>query len=1021
MKKILKKILIITVIFSFLSFSTESLADDSTISYIRINNIADNEVEIFITDKGNILVPFKQLADIFQIKYKSNKAEKEIKFITFDEKYGVIKENGIFIEDVLISKQKPVFVKQGITEGLFNEAYIPADIATLIMNAKITTDFENLTLAAQVDRDIPAIENKNYNDNDDKPKAYKNIYGPDKSKKFSLNTIGLHSNMQNNYNKIVFDENELKNDNELSSSLYTGSTQLNFNGRLLDGKYRIEATENHYEGNPFMFGGVTGTYRNKFTKKSNDKKYYYELGKVKGIIDDDIVLGSQIFGAQIWNYDNEKNEPRKISGYVDPSSLVQVSINGDEPKVLSTYAGYYTLKDLKFPNIITSIKIDELKEDGTVETIFRERYSTFGKDTPFENETRTTAYMGIWGYQNKLFREGNNIYKGLSKKFTLGAEYKYGYQDNITSSTNISFDKIYDKPYSNIIYRIPTNDYLLVSGTSKSNVFLEGTTILNSLEWKNKNNSNVKAKLTHGFSFAEDIREKTTKGGYIIKLSGDFEKNLQKYQKNIFKPEIFRLRSETYHSSPDYYVASSDYSSNNDRTGAKAKIFLNFNSTVIHGSYNKYFSNFNHKYQGGLIAFDEASAGFSTKIPKAFDVRLNGHFKQGENRTGRNQNYNFDANISRNVFKNINLQAGRRENYYNTTYKHNMSSSNSFYSKYDDDYVLANLRLPKKFGTFILGHNIVHYETRNYKNDYQMASVSYTVPIGNHFSVGTNFGYKYKGQRGNNIGFFVGYQSNSGRNMTLTYQYSQNTGYFIDNYYTPTTNCHTITFNLNDAFMFNNHWLKSIGNEDINKGVLEVLTYIDVNNNGIYDKKIDVPINNVPLISNLPHKLNNSDRMGKIYSKSTDEGIYDVKIDIDNLPFTIIPAHQDNPEYKVRIEGGKTTKIQIPLAANVGSVSGTLKITDYFGDKFNLSDFVVIIVDFLGKEIAYSTLDEKGEFYISGLSPGQYTLKLDESFVNKYGLEEVQGKSEITIIIPNNYKKTTDISNIEMEYRTISM
>ena len=46
---------------------------DSTISYININNLAYQDVEIVLTDKSEILVPFKQLADLFNITYTANK------------------------------------------------------------------------------------------------------------------------------------------------------------------------------------------------------------------------------------------------------------------------------------------------------------------------------------------------------------------------------------------------------------------------------------------------------------------------------------------------------------------------------------------------------------------------------------------------------------------------------------------------------------------------------------------------------------------------------------------------------------------------------------------------------------------------------------------------------------------------------------------------------------------------------------------------------------------------------------
>ena len=58
--------------------------NDSTISYVSINDKVYEDVELMITDGAQILVPFKQLADIFQIKYSANRVDKLILFTTHD-------------------------------------------------------------------------------------------------------------------------------------------------------------------------------------------------------------------------------------------------------------------------------------------------------------------------------------------------------------------------------------------------------------------------------------------------------------------------------------------------------------------------------------------------------------------------------------------------------------------------------------------------------------------------------------------------------------------------------------------------------------------------------------------------------------------------------------------------------------------------------------------------------------------------------------------------------------------------
>ena len=212
-----------------------------------------------------------------------------------------------------------------------------------------------------------------------------------------------------------------------------------------------------------------------------------------------------------------------------------------------------------------------------------------------------------------------------------------------------------------------------------------------------------------------------------------------------------------------------------------------------------------------------------------------------------------------------------------------------------------------------------------------------------------------------------------------------------------------------------------MGDEDTTKGLFEAVAFVDVNKNGKYDKKVDVPIKNIPLMTSWASEENFTNKRGRVYSQTVEEGIYTVSIDMDKLPLTVAPLTNDKIMNRIKIDGGKTTKLEIPLASTVGSISGVLKISDEFDRKLRLTDFIVVLLDADGNEVNYSTLSESGDFYISGLAPGRYTLKLDDNFVSAYGLEEVADKSEINVIIPFDYENPTDITDIDMEYRTISL
>lgn len=1009
------KYILIAAIISASLIQPAPAANDSTISYISINDKAYQDVELMISDGAEILVPFKQLADIFEIHYSANRVDKVIHFTTYDGLNGVINQQGVFINDRITSGRIPVFLQQGIMDNVMNEAFIQTSVAEKIFGVKLTPDYSSLTVGAQIDRDIQALHvaSTEYVE-DNSPKAHPDVVLPKKNGVISLNRIGLHNNMINDNMSTKFQNYRTINDT------ISGNTALSISGNAFNGKYRAEANMYHYRQDAFMFGGFSAAYLNNFTTKKSGNKYFYELGRVKGRTDVDTAIGTNIFGAQIWNYDYDKTPAYKLNGYVKPTSLVRVSINGNEPVTLNTYSGYYSLSEMQLPSKVQTVKIEEVNEDGTVEVVKEETYSLYG-DKPLAKEQRASAYAGVWGYQNRLFRDGSNIYRGNNKKVTAGVDYQYGIKDNLTFESKLTGDKIYDKTSSSVFYRIPTNDALLVTGTQKNVNYIEGATTLNSVEYVNPKDPNLKLRGTAGASVAHDIREENTHAGYMVKGTAEYSRSLKNFSTKYFKPKQASAKIEGYHSSPDFYIASTDATSKNDRTGGRAQGSVSFNQTSVSGGYNKYYSNMNNRYAGGTIDFDEYNINASTRVPKVANVRFNTYHRRGANDLGRNKNYNYDFNVSRSLGRWANIQAGHRESVYDTDYKQQSSMYRDYYSKYADTYIDLDVPVPKNLGKFRMGHNFVDYKTTSYKNNYNMFRFGYTFPTWKRMTLGLGWGFRYHGQSGQDFNVSLGYRAKSGQMMTVGYQYSQNGGYFIDNMFTPTTNRHSVNFIFNDAYQLFQHGLKSIGDENEDKGIFEAIAFIDVNKNGKFDKKIDIPVKDIPIVTSWATETEYTNKRGRISSAALTSGVYKISLDMDSLPITVAPLTNDLISKTIKIDKGLTTKLELPLASTVGSVSGVLKITDDFERDLKITDFIVVILDPDGNEVNYSTVDASGQFYISGLAPGRYTLKLDERFIDAYGLEELPNISERSIFIPYDYNNPTDVTGQNLEYKTLAL
>lgn len=124
---------------------------------------------------------------------------------------------------------------------------------------------------------------------------------------------------------------------------------------------------------------------------------------------------------------------------------------------------------------------------------------------------------------------------------------------------------------------------------------------------------------------------------------------------------------------------------------------------------------------------------------------------------------------------------------------------------------------------------------------------------------------------------------------------------------------------------------------------------------------------------------------------------------------------------ELRIEGGKTTRVEFPLKSCIGNISGKVDVVDDFERNMDTKDFVVVLLDEKGEEKAYSTLDERGEFYLSGIEPGVYFVQLDKNIIEEKNLQNIESKSIIRVEIPYEYKRFKDIKDINLVYSVVSI
>ena len=521
-------------------------------------------------------------------------------------------------------------------------------------------------------------------------------------------------------------------------------------------------------------------------------------------------------------------------------------------------------------------------------------------------------------------------------------------------------------------------------------------------------NDNLSSKILMGISSAKDISQNYgQQGGYTLAAETNYHKN------------NYYLKGGLFTTSADFYLAGGDGSYYNDRTGAMIGGGISQNNGGINGSIKKYFSNTANRFEGGLIDFNEYNFGFYKNLEKVADVKFNINGRSGENDIAKNNSYYYDLNISRKIGSSLTIEGGKTESNYSTEYDANTSAYDSYSSKYSTVYLKADYKMPKNLGILSLGHDIINYNYSNQPNKYNMMKIGYTFPEFKRITLSLGTGYKYTGSdNGFDIYANLAYRTKSGRVINVNYQYNQMGGYIINNMFLPMSSRHSINLVVNDAFALLPSGIKSVGYTDDNKGYVDVVAYIDKNQNGKFDRK-DIKVKDVPVKFSWENNPTYTNRRGRAFPGGTEAGTYNIKVDTEKLPATLLVDRSQEQGKMIRIEQRKTTKVEIPLISCIGNIKGKLKIIDDFGRTMNIEDFIIVLNDEKGEEISYSTVDEYGNFYFSGISPGNYKIKLDDSFIYSNSLENYDNKSELNINIPYEYKKFIDIDNLELVYKSI--
>ncbi|MDD3012943.1 MAG: hypothetical protein PHC34_04500 [Candidatus Gastranaerophilales bacterium] len=969
---------------------------------LDINNELNYDYEVYINPDGSFSLPFKSIAKLLDIPVEQNNQTQTISFTTPLGIPGLIDYANQKItfgnKDFEFKKSSPVklvFLKQGLKPETKDEVFVPVKILNEILETEIISDQTNYSISVKTNRLLKAIVDYNEQDKSegyrDKPLDSKDIIKPEKKAPLTLDTINIDSQLR-------FDSTKTESsDQNYQTSSTNNLSQLGFNGTLLGGNYEIK-TDIHNSKSPITFGGMSFKYNKAL------KYYNLELGNVTGLKSNELSVGEGIIGASIGNV--KENEPnyRDISGQVEPGSKINVYINDKFSSTLTTQGGYYTLRNLPaISERVHKIKIEEITQSGEIKLLKQKTYPVYTSLQP-KGKTKYAAIAGVTGYNNRFFGDNNGLNDSFSKKLAGGLKVSHGLTDKLTLSGIAIGDKIFSLPENQLLNNISQDDYLLLAPYTNSNS-VSGQTAIASLNYALNDSFNIYSDF--GISRAQsqldnDIFKKNP-AGYSASVGANFSKPHYSISGNLFDY------------SPGFYLAGSSgfVSDSTNKTGGELSGNLSIKSLSLNGSTSRYSSALANQFVNGKYIFNEYNLNAGLPLKDGSSISLLYGNRTGKSPAGLISNKNYTLNYGKKLNDNLYFNLTGRSDIFSNKYSSPEKADSNNYSNYKVIGAKLDYDMPKNLGKFSLMHDIVKTATNNFKSDYNAIRIGYTFPTFKNISSSVSAGYHYTGlNKGFDFSSTVGYQFTSGRKLELTYNFNRLLGSFVNNIFIPTSSHSSFTFNTMDALCLIAGGVKSIGFSKNDNGYIQAVAFLDLNQNGIKEDN-ETAIPNIP-ISLLGFAGNSTNKKGEYITKGLSEGVYQIRLNLDKLPGLLAVSPQAKDSFLVKVDKKQKSKVFFGLISSIGSVAGKVNIWDEFKRKIDIKDLIVSIFNEKGEEVKYTSIDDDGNYFISGLAPGKYTMKIDKNFVENYHLKPKDIEKEV--IIPPSYKDYVDLKDINVDY-----
>ncbi|WP_373533035.1 hypothetical protein [Vampirovibrio sp.] len=466
---------------------------------------------------------------------------------------------------------------------------------------------------------------------------------------------------------------------------------------------------------------------------------------------------------------------------------------------------------------------------------------------------------------------------------------------------------------------------------------------------------------------------------------------------------------------PEYYTPAVSLYGNNlfDKQGLKGGI-TGMIQTVLPISYNLYWSHYQTNLQklipGGIINASHWGGTINSQLSEKNALTLGFSLIDGDNRQREFLQRSLDVNYRTQSLP-WGLQGDVRAAHYftNTVFLPSPTlGTNLTAFDYENNSLDTALDIPLN----LLRTNHIRLAHR-WSNFVDFGSVQgYFKMRGVFFEPFAQLSYGNKPQIQNQVGLRLGYQFKSGAKISVAYAKLSSSfqGPAAVGATRSQIKTDQVYFDFTDVFGLVANHLQSLGPHGEGQGILTGKVFADTQANGTLDP-LEPGIKNTQLrIDN--QRVITTSANGDFALAGLSRGYHTIEILPETLPLTI---NAENPTYKVKVQEGKTHRLNIPLATEGGRLSGHLELVDGQGQAVSPENMVLVLTNQSGESVKYTSVDAQGNYQFSNVSAGVYAVNLEPKTLASGRYKTLDGPSGIDLPVSSNYQESVEVKNLNLK------